>query len=430
MPLKILIPALLAAFSASAAMRPVAHWDVVPYQRLSGTFAAGVVAFYDSEFKVEFFIDGKKVAEAVKPAYNERTRVVEHWFTVDAASMKDGPFSLGAKVVAADGSSYTLPNLPLYANAGGTLNTGKTVWLDQINGIDYSEGTKDRPVKTMKRAIYRAGDGGTVYLMRPGIYKAERVGGGNDRKYWTTVTPAPGLTRKDVKVKGGRTGCDKLRFKDVQLFCDVVGGQGYLLAGVDGNSICWVDNCIMSNRSGREAALSYPFGNRLTGYVTGGATTEMGKGPCSRLLRNHVIKNISAEAFSGSDCLAVNCRVSGIDSLGVVENPALVRSQAPMGEWTHDVILANIRVEGCNCNAFIGARLRDSVFSNIAVDAAGDEKYESRYSAEVENVWFDNVRVGDQRWVWTKTDSQTGDFRPVDVRITGCSFELPKKEED
>ena len=219
MPLKSLIPALLTAFSASAAMRPVAHWDVVPYQRLSGTFAAGVVAFYDSEFKVELFIDGKKVAEAVKPVYNERTRVVEHWFTVDAASMKDGPFSLGAKVVAADGSSYTLPNLPLYANAGGTLNTGKTVWLDQINGIDYSEGTKDRPVKTMKRAIYRAGDGGTVYLMRPGIYKAERVGGGNDRKYWTTVTPAPGLTRKDVKVKGGRTGCDKLRFKDVQLFC-------------------------------------------------------------------------------------------------------------------------------------------------------------------------------------------------------------------
>ena len=126
----------------------------------------------------------------------------------------------------------------------------------------------------------------------------------------------------------------------------------------------------------------------------------------------------------------MNCRVSGIDSLGVVENPALVRSQAPMGEWTHDVILANIKVEGCNCNAFTGARLRDSVFSNIAVDAAGDEKYESRYSAEVENVWFDNVRVGDQRWVWTKTDSQTGDFRPVDVRITGCSFELPKKEED
>ena len=34
--------------------RPVARWDVVPWQRVSGVFNAGVVAFHESGVKVEF----------------------------------------------------------------------------------------------------------------------------------------------------------------------------------------------------------------------------------------------------------------------------------------------------------------------------------------------------------------------------------------
>lgn len=427
-----LLAAALAVMPSFAAPRPVAHWDVVPYQRVSAPFKAGVVAFYDKDFKVEFTVNGKKVATVEAASYNDRTRVNEHWFTLDVAGMKDGPVTLGANVIAADGSSFRLDDLPLYADAGGTLGSKKVIWVDPVDGIDYSEGTQDRPVKTLKRAIFRAKDGGTIYLMRPGAYDANRIGGGSDRRYWTTITPAPGLTRKDVRVKGGRTGCDKLRFKGVQLFCNVVGGQGYLLAGVDENSVCWVEDCIMSNAAGRESALSYPFGNRLVGYVTGGATTEMGKGPCARLVRNHVIKNISAEAFSGSDCLAVNCRVNGIDSLGVVDTPAFSRFQAIGGAWSGNVIFANIKADDCNSNGFTGAKLRDSVFSNVTLAMTGGEKFESRFSGDMENVWFDKVALSGQEWVWTDTDSRVGDFKPVDVRVTGCSFELPKeaKEDD
>ena len=49
--------AVLAAGQAFAA-RPVARWDVVPHQRLKEPFKAGVVAFYDKPFYVEFTVNG------------------------------------------------------------------------------------------------------------------------------------------------------------------------------------------------------------------------------------------------------------------------------------------------------------------------------------------------------------------------------------
>ena len=284
--------ALFAAPAISAA-RPVAQWDVVPHQRLKEPFKAGVVAFYDKPFYVEFTINGKKAAKVDNPTLNDRTKVVEHWFTIDPASfdiakLKENKLVVGAKAVAEDGTSHKLPDLLLYCDKDGNLGSKKTIWLDQADGIDYNEGTKESPVKTMKQAVKRAGDGGTVFLSKPGVYTAERIGGGNDRKYWTTIMPAPGLTRKDIRIKGGRTGCDKLKFKDVQIFCDIEGGQGYALAGVDDKSSCWLEDCIVRNKGGRAVARTFVFGNRLTGYVTGGATTEMANGPCCKIVRNHM----------------------------------------------------------------------------------------------------------------------------------------------
>jgi hypothetical protein len=424
---------LLLAGTAAAELRPVAQWDVVPYQRITNSFEAGVVAFYDKGIKVEFSVDGKKVAEAASMTRNERTRVDEYWFALDVKGLKEGPISVGAKVIAVDGKTYDLPALPLYADPNAKLGSRAEIWVDTKKGIDYSEGTKDRPVKTLKMARVRCGDGGTILLKNPGVYACERMGGGNDRKYWTTIRPAPGLTLKDVQVKGGRTGCDKLRFQDVQLFCDITGGQGYILAGVDANSICWVDNCRMFNRQGRSAALSYPFGNKLTGYVTGGATFEMGNGPCGKLVRNHVMKNLSGDAFTGSDLLAVNCKVLNVDSAGVVAESALHRSQPiPATDWVHDVILANITASEAQCNALIGLRLRDSVFDNVSLDTTGPERrFASRYSFEMENVIFRNVKVTGQEWLWNLAENHYGDYVPTDVRVYDCSFKAfePSKED-
>ena len=419
------------AFSAS---RPVAQWDVVPSQRIGEPFNAGVVALYDKPFFVEFTINGRQAAKVEQPTMNDRTKVVEHWFTIDPASfdcskLRENQLVVGAKAVAEDGTSYTLPKLLLYCDKDGTLGSKKVIWVDQEDGIDYNDGSRETPVKTLKQAIRRAGDGGTILLSKPGVYPVERIGGGNGRKYWTTITPAPGLSRKDVRIKGARTGCDKLKFKDLQIFCDVEAGQGYALAGVDEKSSCWLDGCIVRNKSGRSVANTFVFGNRLVGYVTGGATTEMANGPCCKLVRNHVIKAISADAFSCSDSLAVNCKLIDVESSGVVDEPAFHRSHGSLGAWTHDVILANITASACECNGFIGMKLRDSAFSNITLETIGPERrFVPRYAWEMENVWFDRVKVTGQKWIWFKAENHNGDFAPTDVRVTGCSFELPPPE--
>ena len=177
--------------------------------------------------------------------------------------------------------------------------------------------------------------------------------------------------------------------------------------------------------------VGYTFGNKLTGYVTGGATVDMGDGPRGKLVRGHLIKNISGDAFTGDDCLAVNCKLVDVDSTGVMDEPAFHRSQGIQGAWTHDVILADITGTECACNGFIGVKLRDSVFSNITLETTGPEKrFVSRYAWEMENVWFDNVKVTGQEWDWFKAKNNNGNFTPTDVRVTGCSFELPKESED
>lgn len=418
----------LPAFSA---LRPVAQWDVVPYQRISGPFQAGVVAFYDKPLKVEFSVNGKKVAEADKSALNPRTKVEEYSFTLDPAKygadkLKDRVLELGAKAVGSDGTSHSLPSIVLYWDVDGKTGSKKIVWLDPKDGIDYSDGTQEHPVKTMKQACKLAGDGGTVYMMRPGWYSVERIARGGSVNYWTTIRPAPGLARKDVRIKGGRTGCHKLHIKDANIYSDIAEGTHYALGGADASSVCWLEDCIVRDKGGRSSGRSYTFGNKLSGYVTGGATTEMGDGPCGKLVRNHVIKSISGDAFTASDCLAVNCKLVDVDSTGVMDEPAFHRSQGIRGAWIHDVILANIDASECRCNGFIGLKLRDSVFSNVKLDTTGPERrYISRYSGEMENVWFDRVNVTGQEWIWFKSTNKNGDFAPTDVRVTGCSFELP-----
>ena len=85
----LLLAALVLAASrgAFAAPRPVAQWDVVPFQRVSEPFKAGVVAFYDKPFHVEFTVNGKAAASVDRKSMNDRTKVEEHWFLLDPAKI-------------------------------------------------------------------------------------------------------------------------------------------------------------------------------------------------------------------------------------------------------------------------------------------------------------------------------------------------------
>ena len=217
--------AALAAGQAFAA-RPVARWDVVPHQRISGVFNAGVVAFHEDGVKVTFDVGGRKFT-AEEPKLNARTGVWEYFVPIDAAKIPDGPVAVKAVATTLGSApeSFELPELPLYANAKGTQGSNAEVTIG--------------PDDSLADAVRKVGDGGTVYL-RKGVYSLSRIGNRNT-KFWTTIASAPGTKREEVELSAGRPGGDKLRFRNVTLFCDAEGKYASIIAGENGATCCWLD---------------------------------------------------------------------------------------------------------------------------------------------------------------------------------------------
>ncbi|MGN0855427.1 MAG: hypothetical protein ACI4R9_07905 [Kiritimatiellia bacterium] len=414
---------LLSAFVAGSlfAGRPVARWDVIPYQRVSSVFKAGVVAFHEKDVRVAFSVNGKTVHTAFRPEFNDRTKVWEFVFPFDAAKYPDGLVRLGAKAIVDGEDPFVLPELELYANAGKTQGARKAVWVDPTNGNEFADGTAASPVKTIRQGVQRCGDGGTVYLM-PGTYQAKLIGGGKDRKYWTRILPAKGVTRAQVKIVGGRTGTERLHFINCELFCDVSDGYGTVIMGEGGRTMAWFDNCRIYNKQGRYAGTTSPFGNRLRAFVTGGITEEITNGPNGELVRNHVVRSIADNAFAGNDCLVVNTTVSDIDATGTSADPDLFNGFATGSNWVGGVIFYNVRATDCKAKALAGQRLRDSAFVNLAIGATSGEAVCSRFSEEMENVLFMHVTLVDQSWQWMQTKNGRGDFKPTDVRMFNNVF--------
>lgn len=411
--------ACLASVAAQAG-RPIARWDVIPYQKVSGVFKVGVVAFHDKDVKVEFSVFGKPRFTAVAPELNERTGVKEYVYSLPVKTFKDGLITVGA-VVTADEDSYTLPDLPLYANARGKLTNSKVVWVDSASGNEFAEGNEDSPVKTIKQGVAKAGDGGTVYL-KPGSYTLKMVGGGLTRKYWTLVTTAPGVARDSVKVSGGRSGTEKLHLKGLDLHCDVADGYGTVVMGEGGKTMAWFEDCRFTNLKGRHAATTVPFGNKLRAFVTGGQTTEMCMGPNSEILRGHSIKSISGTAFAGSDCLVVNCTVEDVSPVSSDDPPDFFNGFAVPPNWAGDVILYGVKGHDVKCRGLAGQQLCDSAFVNVSFEGVVGGGAYSRFSEGLENVIFDHVSIKRQHWQWMSTKKGRGDLKPHDVLMVDCEF--------
>ena len=414
----ILLAFLLFTSGTLLAARPVARWDVIPHQLAEGVFKVGVVTFHETGVDVLFTVNGKKVWKAKRATMNERTGVVEYVYPFDASKHPDGPVTIGATVTAGDGGKYDLPDLPLYANSNKTLGSKKIVWVDAANGNEFADGSKETPVKTIAVGVRKAGDGGVVYLL-PGTYDMKLIGGGKNRLYWTTVRPAPGVKREQVRVEGGRSGTEKLRFQNLDLFSNVEPGENRGLAiGEGGGTMAWFDNCVMHNLKGRTSGISKPFANKLRAFVTGGVTTEMTFGPGAEIVRAHRIDKISGEAFTGGNLLAVNVKVNDIDPAGseIVEAD-LYQGFAQRPHWTGDVILYGIEATECRCRGIVGRQLRDAAFVDIKFQNLGNALCVTRFSQGLENVLFARLDMVDQAWEWMRQDSGRENVWPRNVRL-------------
>lgn len=422
----LLVGVLSLAVSPLLAARPVAAWDVVPFQRVEGTFAAGVVAFHDKAVKVQFSINGRKFGKAVEaPALNKRTGVVEYIFAFPAGKLSeklgDREYTLGASVIADGAKPYDLPPLTIYANGKGTLGSKKIIWVDSVNGNEFAAGEKNTPVKTLARAVKMAGDGGTVYL-KEGFYNLRLLGGGVERRFWTLVTPAPGVGRNGVKIVAGRPGTEKLHFKDLNFYCEYdVGEYGSIVAGEGGKTCAWFDNCNFTNLKGRHAGEAYPFGNRLLAYVTGGATYEMMYGPNASLLRAHTVKSVATSALPGENALVVNCKVDDVKATDGASSD-LITSIATDPAWTGELIVYNLKASNLSCRVLSFRRVRDSAFVDVAFEVDGSDGAYSNIADETENLLFSNVSLPDQEIKLALSNDGRGDFKPVDVIMKNCDF--------
>lgn len=425
----ILFAALLALAAAPLfAGRPIAAWDVVPHQRVTDTFKAGVVAFHDKGVSVEFTINGKKFFVAKEPTLNERTGVMEYVAPFPAGKLSsklgDKGFLLGAKVVSNDGVEFVLPEILLYSNGGKSLGSNKTIWVDSSKGNEFAAGTKDAPVKSLAQGVKKAGDGGIVYL-KEGSYSLKMLGGGLERKFWTLVTLAPGVDRSKVEVLAGRPGTDKLHFKDLNLTSNVSEGEyGSIVMGEGLKSIAWFENCSFSNAGGSESGQSSPFGNKLTAYITGGSTSGMTFGPTALLLRGHKVSSVSSKAFPGSDALIVNCTAENVKPVeGGVSSDFMSIVPVPPKKWAENLIVYGLKGSGLECQIFNIQRLRDSAFVNVSfTDVAHGNTVASSASDEMENVIFSKFSLPNQTWRWRYSKLGRGDFKPSGVIVKNSEF--------
>ncbi|MBM4020234.1 MAG: hypothetical protein FJ288_18265, partial [Planctomycetes bacterium] len=259
------------------ATRPVAAWDVVPYQVFDKPFNVGVVAFHETGCKVEFTVlaAGKAVPAMSRvvqnPTRNEQTRVWEYWISLDPKSLPDGPVEVRAKAVplGPDMLPRDLEPLPLYANAAGTLKFGDPVWVDAEKGDDAAPATQAAPLKTIRAAVRKAPDGGTIYLAPGKDYSPHALAGGLKRNYWTVIAAAPGARRDDVELGPGRPGTDKLCFRNLTLYADPPERRyNAILSGEQGRTVVWLDQCRLYNKKGRWEGGGVAFGNRYVAYVT------------------------------------------------------------------------------------------------------------------------------------------------------------------
>ena len=413
--MKRLLAILSAAIAGSAlAARPVARWDVVPYRFATGVFNAGVVAFHEKGVSVEFSVNGEKVHVATHPELNPRTGIVEFVFPFDPSKYPDGPVSIGAKAIAAGEGEYELPEMTLYANSKKTLGSRKVIWVDSSRGIDFAPGTRDEPVLTIKRAVQLCGDGGIV-LLKKGAHRTRMIGGGLNRKYWTTIMAAPGLKPGDVKLRAGRTGTEKLCFRNVMFECDVLDGYGATILGENGATRAWFDNCIFRNMHGRHSGETAPFGGKLVAYVTRGATEDMAYGPDALLVRSHSFSRLARCVISPKGCLVAGCTVD--DVAGESAPSYLVKAHGVGDEWVEDVVIYALKASNLACHVFSGSRWRNCAVVDFHAEPAESPLVTTQFAGEMDNVIFADVNIGPQTWQWVTPKNKHNAFRPKDVRL-------------
>jgi len=387
----------------------IGNWDVVPFQRFDGVFEVGVVGFHEEGLDVVFLVDGLEVGRAQDPTLNPRTGVHEYWVALDAADYPDGAVTVTATLFpdCAGHLPRDLEPLVLHANSGGSLANETVVWADCGAGDDDAgDGSEAAPYRTIERAFLEVGEGGIVNLAAGDCYALTSDLDGAGYGLWTTVRPAPGVTRDEVSIltygpddtSTGRFGEDMVRWQDVQLYKDVDPGYSTVFY-LESDHHVWFDGAELFDARGQWNGGNPLGGNRpYFAYYTDAFLHDI-QNAGYHFGRNVVLDDIGSDVFRGSSGLmSINLVVYSIDRGATEAHPDFFQFYNP-DETVDNVVVYNTRVFDMGAQGIFGGpgAMRNVAFVNLLLEK---DPADSALISQITGDW-DHVLL----WHLTTVDS-------------------------
>ena len=315
-------PAIGSGFGSDA--KVIGRWDVVPYQTFDDNFEVGVVAFHINGIdRVEFSADGGPWTSVSEMTLNPRTNVVEYWATLRASDFSDGSIEVRAVSYPTVGIPRVQTQIILNANANGTLDSIAR-YVSPTGSDTSGDGTATKPFRSIMKAARsirdasttNTADGGIVYLTagdhRYGAYSFSLAAPTVSR--WLTITPAPGLTKSQVRLvdSDGNQGLNTFLVHLKNIIVQPLGSDlSVLRTGTQIDSYIWMDNTDMIGQGSTVPGDLVTGWNRTysTGSLFAHSVNGLGGGS---VVRDTVVSHIGSDAYSNSKLL-VNSSADNMD---------------------------------------------------------------------------------------------------------------------
>lgn len=328
------------------AFSPIAHTDVVPYQRIKhgSSFDFGVVAFSKPGIEqVRFAISGQGYSGDVKTAtaMELNTRVAsaeypgvwEYFVTLRAAEFTgNGPITVTPTVTDKAGNTRALDPVTLIVEGESTNFDRIEAWVDLSQPAGSgSVGQPNNPFPSIQAAISAAqaanggsSSGNTIYLAE-GTYSIAGLTA-DTREEWLTITKAASANRDRVIInegsKAGRINIDRLKVDHVTLQSQGSGREVLHESSIAKPYRVWTNSCRFLG-CGREIEGSNPvvFHHRLVSdtdqyYSTDDYTYNVRDAYGSNnMVRGAIVSTVRNDVFHAYT-FVVNAKVDNVSNGG------------------------------------------------------------------------------------------------------------------
>jgi len=413
------------------ALTPIAHTDVVPYQRIEygGSFTFGVVAFSKAGInRVEFAISGQGYSGGTKTssAMELNTRhahtepavpmaswpgVYEYFVTISASEFtSNGTISVTPTVVGNDGGSRVLGSTTLIVEGANATNRNYA-YVNPSTGSDSCQANTTDRCRTIERAVQvaQAANGGNssgnIIYLDAGNYTAVGSHTTSTSGEWLTIKNAPGASRDNIIISDSGTvfdSADHLKFEGVSLYASSYGDN--VINGTVPN--LWVDGCKLYSPSrlyndpDTGNGDLRPIQGSTKYYATETFATEVDRAFSDMtILRNATIYRISEDVTRNSN-LVVNTRVDDQDPEDALAQYPHADSYQQFGTIGNNVIVYNYYGTDLHYQGlFLRGGGNDEAFVNVFMEMREPGRY-GRPPAEGGNIVFNSgaLYVEDNNW--------------------------------